>query len=101
MTISMTELTDALNKLNLKAEYLMSGGGCGTIYIGEPDAEGYYPYAVGPSNYYDATADLAEMGWGADDKSGSAPFHQTSGPISVATLADVILSNYHNETKGN
>jgi hypothetical protein len=93
----MEELTTELRRLNLDANYYMSGGGCGTIYIGEADEEGFFHFAIGPSSYGNAEGDIEELSWGKDDKSGKAPYFQTSKHVSIPLLAEIILGDYQRE----
>ena len=95
--INMDQLTEKLRKLGLNANYYMSGGGCGTIYIGEANEEGFFPFGVGPSSYYEGTAHIEELNWGLDDKSGEAPFHTVEEAICVEDLAKVIFNDYQKE----
>jgi hypothetical protein len=95
--INMEELTTELRRLNLDANYYMSGGGNGTIYIGEADEEGFFHFAIGTSQYSTATAYLEELFWGRDDKSGQAPYFQTSKHVSIPLLAEIILGDYQRE----
>lgn len=104
--INMDQLTEELRKLGLDANYYMSGGGCGTIYIGKADEEGFFSFGVGPSSYYEGTAHIAGLSWGADDKSGEAPFFTVEDHIfteslwqfiSVQGLAQFILHDYKEE----
>lgn len=55
-TIPMRELTRELIALALPAHYEMTGGGCGTILIGDENNDGLVPYLIGPSDYYSATS---------------------------------------------
>lgn len=97
-TIKMTELTKALQDRGLKAEFMMSGGNCGTIYIGDADADGNYEFGVGPSNYYRDEAQMEELCWGVDGAQDSIPFQGTEEEFTVDKLADVIAKDYFNAT---
>jgi hypothetical protein len=41
-------IVSRLQELGFDASVSHTGGGCFTIFVGEPNAEGYYPTAVGP-----------------------------------------------------
>jgi hypothetical protein len=73
-TVSMTALNMELQTLGLTARYVHSGGGCGTIYIGEADTAGMFEYAVGPSDYRSNTGRSDELNVGRDGRSDSEIF---------------------------
>ena len=52
-TISMIKTAELLKEKGIKAEFHMSGGNCGTIYIGEFDSEGNAEFSIGPSSFID------------------------------------------------
>lgn len=93
-TIKMTELTKALQDRGLKAVFAMSGGNCGTIYIGEADAEGNYEFGVGPSNYYRDEAQMEELCWGIDGGSDADVFQGSEEEFTVENIAEIILLAY-------
>lgn len=70
-TVSMTALNMELQTRGLTAQYVHSGGGCGTIYIGDADAAGMFEYAVGPSDYRSNTGSSDELNVGHDGESES------------------------------
>lgn len=69
--ISMTEVTAELDSLGIEAKYLHSGGGCGTVYIGDVDAAGMYEYALGPSDYRSNIGRRNELNLGPDGEDAS------------------------------
>ena len=92
----MTKLTTLIKARGLKAEFCMSGGNCGTIYIGETDAEGYSEFAVGPSNYGLDEGYFDDICWGKDDQGESDPFF-FNGDESMFTeenLVSQIIKDY-------
>lgn len=96
-TIPMRELTRELIALDLSAEYVMSGGGCGTIFIGEPDDEGLYPYLVGPSDYYSATSFEGDpIAWSIEQ---GEVYHFANEVQfdTVQELAQIIANDYRRE----
>jgi hypothetical protein len=100
-TVSMTKITKLLKESGLKAEFCMSGGNCGTIYIGETDAEGYAEFAVGPSNYSldEAWTDIC---WGKDDCGESDPyfFENYNVEFTEENVAKLIIADYNKSKVG-
>lgn len=100
-TVSMTKITKLLNQSGVKAEFCMSGGNCGTIYIGETDAEGYAEFAVGPSNYSldEAWTDIC---WGKDDCGESDPyfFENYNVEFTEENVAKLIIADYNKSKVG-
>jgi len=97
-TISMIKLSELLNEKGIKANFEMSGGNCGTIYIGEFNKEGYAEFAVGPSSYSQDSAHYKDFYWGLDDDGESDGF-RFEGAKSLFTeviLADRIANDYTN-----
>lgn len=97
-TIKMTELTKALQDRGLSAIFTMSGGNTGTIYIGEADDEGYYEFAVGPSNFYTDEAIMGDFCWGVDGDSKETYFFGTESEFTVENVANVIAKDYFDVT---
>ena len=93
-TIKMTELTDALTAKGIKAIFTMSGGNTGTIYIGDADAEGYYEFAVGPSNYYRDEAVMGDFCWGIDGDEDATYYTGIESDFTVENLAHIIATAY-------
>jgi hypothetical protein len=100
-TVSMTKITKLLNESGVKAQFCMSGGNCGTIYIGETDAEGYAEFAVGPSNYSldEAWTDIC---WGKDDCGESDPyfFENYNVEFTEENVAKLIIADYNKSKVG-
>lgn len=96
-TLSMKELTAELNARGVTAIFAMSGGNCGTIYIGKPDAEGQYEFAVGCGNYLDDELYLGDTCWGLDDSGESDPHYYkgSSDDFTPAKVAELILTDYN------
>lgn len=92
--ISMRKLTTILNEKGIKAEFCMSGGNCGTIYLGEFNSDGLAEFAIGPSNYGLDEAYFGEICWGKDDEGQSDPFY-FEGDENLFT--EEILANYIEE----
>ena len=89
--ISMTALTSALEGLGHKAIFVNSGGGCGTIYIGEADGAGMYEWAIGPSSYADNIGRLDEMCVGVDGEE-EATYLEGINPKNVADFIHNIIT---------
>lgn len=94
-TISMTKLTKILEQKGIKAQFCMSGGNCGTIYIGEFNQDGYAEFAIGPSNYSLDEAYFGEICWGKDDQGESEPFF-FNGDESTFTEEFIALQIFEN-----
>jgi hypothetical protein len=90
----MSELTDALNHQGIKAIFVMSGGNCGTIYIGESNSDGYYEFAVGAGNYSDDEIHYQEICWGVDGDFEPDSFIGTPDDFTVENVAEMIVSAY-------
>jgi hypothetical protein len=88
-TVSMTALTTELQALGLAAQYLHSGGGCGTIYLGDADAVGMYEYAIGPSDYRSKTGRSDELNCGRDGEY-DVTYLSDVTPFTPQALAQVI-----------
>lgn len=97
--MSATELTAELNQRGIKAQFFMSGGGCGTIYIGEANAEGDYEYAVGPADY--ACDELYAEGtcWGVDGSEEATYYSGKAEDFTPAKVAELIINDYKKESK--
>ena len=96
-TISMTKLTDLINQKNpkVKARFCMSGGNCGTIYLGENDKEGNAIMAVGPSIYSLDEGFFPEVCWGSDrDETIVFFYNGTEQDFTEENLSNLILADY-------
>ena len=93
-TIKMSELTKALNDRGIKAIFAMSGGNCGTIYIGDADADGNYEFAVGPSSFSQDEGFATELCWGVDGDEDATYFTGNIEAFTVKNMADIIAFDY-------
>lgn len=93
-TMKMTELTDALNAKGIKAIFSMSGGNCGTIYIGNVDADGNYEFAVGPGNYANDEIHYQEICWGVDGSEDATYYIQHPDDFTPENVAHLIATSY-------
>lgn len=88
--------------LDLPAHIENTGGGCATIYVGNPDAEGYYPLAVGPGNLENregfdfSIGQYSDFSVGRDDPSGASNdgSGEYKGLYSAEQLIQFIASEY-------
>ena len=93
-TISMTKLSELLTDKGIKNTFEMSGGNCGTIYIGDFDSEGYAEYAVGPSNYSADEAYFGDFCWGVDGSEVANYFEGSEADFNEANLANLIFNDF-------
>lgn len=49
--VNLDVVAGLLRARGVECAVYMSGGGCGTLYLGVPDSEGFFPVAVGPAVY--------------------------------------------------
>lgn len=96
-TLSMRELTAELNSRGVAAILTMSGGNCATIYLGKPNAEGQYEFAVGCGNYLDDELYAGDTCWGLDDSGESKPnyYSGSAEDFTPAKVAELIVSDYN------
>lgn len=52
-TFNLDEVRDILTSRGVNADVWHSGGGIYTLYVGQPNEEQEYPYAVGPATITD------------------------------------------------
>ena len=99
MTIlNMNELTKALNDKGIPATFSMSGGGCGTIYAGNADGEGFYECAVGPSVFSSGLAEVGDLCYSKDGEEVEV-FYVEEGQ-SVGDIAEEIESLFFTSACG-
>lgn len=49
-----------LARYGIKSEIIHTGGGCATLYLGDPDTEGFYPVVCGAGMYDPENPDNSE-----------------------------------------
>ena len=100
-TMKMSELTEELKAKGIKAVFVMSGGNCGTIYLGEFNEEGYAEFAIGCGNYSMDEIRLGDTCWGKDDDGESEATYYTGTPedFTPAKVADLIATDYEKVRK--
>ena len=98
-TMKMTELTEELKAKGIKAIFEMSGGNCGTIYLGEFNEEGYAEFAIGPSNYSLDEVYFEELCWGVDGEESATYYTGTPEDFTPAKVADLIATDYEKVRK--
>lgn len=99
-SIKMTQLSTELKRLGLENRLEMTGGNCGTITIGQPDADGFY-WGIGPGNYYLDYITPEDMCWGKDTGERTDElFYYTGTPedFTVANVAQLIVKSYRTTT---
>ena len=94
MKIKMSELTKELNAKGIKATFEMSGGGVGTIYIGEANADGFYEFAVGAGSYGADEIYFEEICWGVDGSEEATYYTGSVEDFTPAKVADLIANDY-------
>jgi len=90
----MRELTQELRNKGIEAEFVMSGGGVGTIYFGDYDKEGNYEFAVGPGSFYYDEIYFEEICWGVDGSEEATYYTGSAEDFTPAKVADLIANDY-------
>lgn len=90
-TISMIKTAELLKEKGIKAEFHMSGGNCGTIYIGEFDSEGNAEFSVGPSSFIDDEAYFGEVCWGIDGAEDAFYYEGTEEDFTEENIAKLVV----------
>lgn len=90
-TISMRKTAEILKKEGIKAEFFMTGGNCGTIYIGEFDAEGNAEFSIGPSSFIDDEAYFGEICWGIDGQEDAFYYEGTEENFTEENIAKAVM----------
>lgn len=97
--MKMSELTKELQERGIKARFEMSGGNCGTIYLGEVNAEGFAEFAVGCGNYSLDEIYLDDTCWGVDGQESATYYTGTPADFTPAKVADLIATDYEKVRK--
>lgn len=92
--MKMSELTAELRNRGIVAQFEMSGGNCGTIYLGKADSEGYYEFAVGCGNYSMDEIYLSDTCWGVDGEDKATYYTGTPEDFTPAKVAELIANDY-------
>jgi len=91
----MSAIIEEIKKIDpeTNVELWHTGGGCMTIYVGNPDQDGIYPVAAGPGYMQNdkAVGDFGDFCYGVD---GDGPFGIIEFQISDAEIARQIYSFY-------
>ena len=90
-TISMIKTAEILKEKGIKADFYMSGGNCGTIYIGEFDQEGNAEFSVGPSSFIDDEAYLGEVCWGIDGLDDAFYYEGSEEDFTEEKVAELVM----------
>ena len=92
--MKMSELTKELNARGIKAKFVMSGGGVGTIYIGKADEDGDYEFAVGPGSYGADEIHPQEICWGRDGSEVAQYYSGNDEDFTPEKVAYLIANDY-------
>ena len=90
-TISMIKTAELLKEKGIKAEFHMSGGNCGTIYIGEFDSEGNAKFSIGPASFIDDEAYFNEVCWGIDGAEDAFYYEGTEEDFTEENIAKLVM----------
>jgi hypothetical protein len=96
LTLNLDTLAELIRQRGLKAAIEHTGGGCATIYVGEPDTDGFYLVAAGAghfdgANWTDPRAYWGDFCWGLDDEGMTQPtFENNVRPLE--NIADEMVA---------
>lgn len=87
-----------LARYGIKSEIMHTGGGCATLYLGDPNAEGFYPVVCGagiydPENPDNSEGFADEFFIGRDDDRQAQGFYY-KGENNVVKIADQIFNYF-------
>ena len=89
---SLRKVASLITEAGFPAYVEMTGGNCGTILVGEPDAEGFYTTAGGAGSYADDCGWYEEFHIGRDDESGEGfYFHDYNPEWSEESVAKAMI----------
>ena len=96
---SLSKVVELLARDGVKAELMQTGGGNATLYLGDPDKDGFYPVLCGPGLYnWDNPAlsvgDIREFFIGKDGESGDEDVFAYQGANDVRKIANVIFNYF-------
>lgn len=94
---SFGDIVKLLAKDGIKSEVMHTGGGCATLFCGEPNAEGYYPVVCGagvyePENPANSIGFYGDFWIGTDDDKQTG--FQYKGKSSIIDLTNVIFDYF-------
>ena len=90
---SLSKVASLIVKEGFIATVQMTGGNCGTIYIGEADVEGYYTTAGGAGSFVDDIGWYEEFFIGRDGQEDGFYYHDYNHPNtwSEQSVADAMI----------
>lgn len=89
--ISLIEVTEHLQAQGVKAQFAHTGGGNGTILIGDGDGNGFYDYACGPAYYDDGMSWEVDLCFGKDGGEGPVTYFSDLDPLTPENVANAIV----------
>lgn len=102
-TINLKDVNNLLIAKGIKSEFVMSGGGCGTIYLGEYDSQGYADFAVGPCDFINGETSWEDLNWGVDGSDFATYAHKiiSEEEFNAETIASCVAFAYYNRIGAN
>jgi len=94
---SLSKVASLICDAGLNAQVYMTGGNCGTIYVGEPNEEGFYPIAGGAGNYSLDCGYYQEFAIGQDGSEDDFFYyhnHVNANDWSEQSVADAMINAY-------
>lgn len=90
-TFSLRKVASRINEAGFNAVVEMTGGNCGTIFVGEPDSTGLYTTACGAGSYADDCGWYEEFYIGRDGEEDGFYFHDYNPIWSEEAVANAII----------
>lgn len=90
-TFSLSKVASIVTEAGFEAHVSMTGGNCGTIYVGEPNEEGYYTTACGAGSFADDCGWYSEFYIGRDGEEDGFYFHDYNPEWSEMSVAKAII----------
>ena len=90
-TFSLRKVASRINEAGFNAVVEMTGGNCGTIFVGEPDSTGLYTTACGTGSYADDCGWYEEFYIGRDGEEDGFYFHDYNPIWSEEAVANAII----------
>jgi hypothetical protein len=96
-TINFDTLVALIKDRGMPAQIEQTGGGCATIYVGTPGADGLFQAVAGPGwfegpGWTNGRGTFEEFCWGLDDFGGETDPHYERTPRPLADIADDIVA---------
>lgn len=90
-TFSLRNVAKLVTDAGFPAYVEMTGGNCGTILVGEADAEGFYTTACGAGSFSDDLGYYDEFYIGRDGQEDGFYFHDYNPIWSEQSVANAII----------